>query len=419
MANYEQADFYIKRAETARKNSQPDKAIELYTEAIKYCIDDRTVSRFLASALLGRAELYLNTRKHKLAVEDCTKVIDIAPNREVVWAMRGHSYCALNEADKAIEDLEIALEIAPEYIWALEGLSMAYERKKQFELAMDYIHRCIQLVTSKDMYESYPSVYLKAGNLNLRLKSYDDAIRHYTTAVEMGYGGSAWMWGNLGQAYRLRNRPGDLDRALDAIKNAIARDNHIGWFFAEFGLMLMAKGEYRGAAWNFMTATGIVVDGELVDGRNIWMKHTPEWVTDKFRECSWKLNIPIYDGEGNLMVPQEIVETRDFSEYHDLFESTFDSGQMQKEDDSRNLTDPLDDNLKLGSKLMEANQLGEAEEVFRSVVSKSPSNKKAYFLLIEVLLKQGKKRGAEMVARAAKKNNPDSEDFYASLLRPS
>lgn len=403
MSNYDHAEFYFKRAETSKKNNQTQKAIELYTEAIKYCTDDLTKRKYLAPSLLARAEIYWDLDNYKKAVEDCNKVIEIAPNRSLAWALRGGSYCKLNEYDKAIDDLKIALEIEPDYIWALQMLSITYERDRKLDLGLQCILQCLK--TDSRAGDGEPWNYIQAADICMQLEKYDDAIE-YLSSLDKHRLSTATTLSNLGKSYRLRNGPEDLDRALETINKAIEKDHQVGWIWAERGFIYKAKEEYKSAAEDFRKA--LSYDKSLAR------------VQDLLQEC-----IELSGESIDLQASDSSISNDNLSEkveYDNVDDNDSDEveakkTEMQFRDLIRKNQANVDTYLDFGKFLMKEYKLPESEAMFRHAMQLDPKNKTSYTALIEVLIRQDKPKGAAMAFNLATQQYPDDENIYINLAK--
>lgn len=254
MSNYDQADFYFKRAQTAKKNFDHQKMIEMYTKAIDFCKDEHTAEKFLVLSLLDRAGAYYATDEYEKCIDDCDKVIEISPNKARVWELRGDCYYMFEDYDKAIDDFGVALELDPEYSSAHYGMAITYEKKKEYKKGLKHILECVAIKTRNGDEKDTSLYWATAGKICIELRKYDDAIRYLlkSTNVATMFDSRPWLY--LGSAYRLRNSLGDLDRALVVLNKSIdifANDKDAwierGKVYEQMGEKTKAENDFREA----------------------------------------------------------------------------------------------------------------------------------------------------------------------------
>jgi tetratricopeptide (TPR) repeat protein len=176
-ANYQQrAVAYKMKGDLAAALADFNKAIEL---------DPKFVP-----ALLGRGYVHFQQEKHKEAIADFTAVIALDPTSAAAYNNRGYNYALLGDAKNALADYNRALELSPEYVlchqnkaWLLataaddsvrngaeavkaatiaceltkyqsvadiKALAAAYAEAGQFELAIGWQEKAVQLTTGDD-----------------------------------------------------------------------------------------------------------------------------------------------------------------------------------------------------------------------------------------------------------------------------
>jgi len=257
MSNYNQAEFYFKRAETNRENDQNEKAIEFYSKVIALCADDVVTSEvFLESALLGRAWSYWVTEEDWKAIEDCSKIIETAPNKADAWALRGSSYASVGKKDEAIADLVIALEIKPKDTWILEQIIDFYLNVEEYQTALEYSLRLHKLQPNS------PRTQFILGNIYIRLGDADNALSRYVHAnglvdysgyrsPQLGGKEEAWIAAGYGAVSRLQ---GKMEDAIARLNQSMEIDDGLGWVWAERGEAYRQLGKYSEAISDFQHA---------------------------------------------------------------------------------------------------------------------------------------------------------------------
>jgi tetratricopeptide (TPR) repeat protein len=141
-------------------------------------------------AILGRGYIYFQQEKHKEAIADFTAVIALDPTSAAAYNNRGYNYALIGDGKNALADYNKALELSPEYslchqnkAWLLatssdesirngaeavkaatiaceltkyqsvadiKALAASYAEAGQFELAIGWQEKAVQLTTGDD-----------------------------------------------------------------------------------------------------------------------------------------------------------------------------------------------------------------------------------------------------------------------------
>lgn len=167
-AHFAQGAIYIQK-------EQYDKAIEEMNKAIFMNPEEGV-------AYVGRGFIYLKMKPAQIdkAVADFDKVIAMGSlwtamafsNRGAVWVMK-------NQYDKAIEDLNKAIDLGPGNVQAYIARGIAFFLKKQYNRATEDLNRAVELnPNNSDAYLKRGMVYAQIGNPR--------AISDFQKACDMG-----------------------------------------------------------------------------------------------------------------------------------------------------------------------------------------------------------------------------------------
>jgi tetratricopeptide (TPR) repeat protein len=180
------------------------------------------------------------------AVEQFNVALRLAPNFALVYSDRGNALEKLNKLDEAITDYSRAIALAPGIFGFYNNRGGAFLRKKQFAQALSDFKRAIELnpkfadaycgrgnvLVDLSRYEEALAAYQKAlsiepdlenawlgrGNAFVGLKRYDDALAAYEQALSIKPGlESAWL-GRGNVFYDLKRS----DEAFAAYAKALA-----------------------------------------------------------------------------------------------------------------------------------------------------------------------------------------------------
>lgn len=150
----------------------PKQAIERFNSAIAH--DDK-----FADAYEKRGTAYLILKKPQKALKSYTKAISCDPEYYRAYYNRGYTYLLLGNQffDKALADFNRTLQLAPDYVKALNYRGKLYFRTARKQKAMKDFRR------SYNVQKNYTAaMYL--GSLKAQNDKYQEARSFYNTALE-------------------------------------------------------------------------------------------------------------------------------------------------------------------------------------------------------------------------------------------
>ncbi len=89
-----------------------------------------------AQAHLNRGRLYGQYDRHDKAISDINRAIELDPKRPLAFYDRGNSYAGKGQHDKAIEDYNEAIRLLPEYTHADVSRGFCYETLGKMAIAL-------------------------------------------------------------------------------------------------------------------------------------------------------------------------------------------------------------------------------------------------------------------------------------------
>ena len=181
-----------KLAAALRNNSMVMEAINAYREAIATGTGRK--DRLAAHTSLGN--LLQNAGENTQAVEHYLASIQLSEELEdtvsLGWAHGniGNAYLGLNNRDKAIHHLKMALELTLEHEptpaaigRAFNNLGTAYQALNELEQAQEYYDLALAQAIYGGDQAGQARVYGNIGNLQMLQKKYDGSIAHYTETL--------------------------------------------------------------------------------------------------------------------------------------------------------------------------------------------------------------------------------------------
>jgi tetratricopeptide (TPR) repeat protein len=154
----------------AMEAGQWQRAEELGKQAIAACPDDSDAHGYLAESLWHRGAIRearshmadavrLNPSDAALAVRagemdlaagapadglrSAEQAIGLDPKLATAWALRGRAFAQLNQPDRAIADLQRAVELPPQSAEMLLDLAVLYQQRGEFASALAALHNLL------------------------------------------------------------------------------------------------------------------------------------------------------------------------------------------------------------------------------------------------------------------------------------
>ncbi|HNR90551.1 MAG TPA: tetratricopeptide repeat protein [Spirochaetota bacterium] len=155
-------------------NKQYDLALKEADVVIKLRPDD-------TMAYILRGSIYRETAQYTNALNDYSKAIEINnvnAGLAQAYSLRSYIYTdIMKEYDKALEDINKALNILPHEPGFLIGLARIYIELSKYNEAQNTIDKIIKIKPG------FKDVYAMQGKLYHRMKKYNDAIIYYSKEI--------------------------------------------------------------------------------------------------------------------------------------------------------------------------------------------------------------------------------------------
>lgn len=184
---------HFKLAQSYVRQGQIQKAIDAYTEALRYNVEDD----FTFIMLFGRGRLLLQQDKLKAASRDFTEAIAIDPTsplgymgQAIVLGKQGHPH-------RFIETITKAIELDPSEPQNYQLRAAGFLEIGEPHKALSDLNRALALG------ETTSRIYQNLGRVFERLGRYEDAVTHYAKALALDPSdkaslvGRGWVYGCL------------------------------------------------------------------------------------------------------------------------------------------------------------------------------------------------------------------------------
>lgn len=245
-------NYYLERKEY-------EKAYADLTASIK-------ISPNYFTALKNMAILLEKRGQYAQASDYTTRLISIAPNeveRADAYLIRGLTYYKLGAYEKAIEDEQKAIKLAPNHHGPYLNLSTVYDKQGKYQEALDFVDKAISL--SPASFESHinRAVYLeKLGRYKESLSASEAAYRLRPENPD--------VWRQKGKAYFGNNQ---LDSTLLCYDRAIQLDPQKESFYIDRGHTLVQIDSIPAAIADFTRAIEL-----SPDNAQAWMNRSIAYI---------------------------------------------------------------------------------------------------------------------------------------------
>jgi tetratricopeptide (TPR) repeat protein len=256
-------------------NATPDARIAACDTAIESRTDASATDR--AALFVSRAEAYDDKGDMDRAIADLNKAIELDPKNVTAFENRGTLFVRSGKPDRAIEDYNEAIRLDPHYAQAYADRGVAYYVKGDHARAIDNYSEAIRLDPKHAVsYSNRAAAYKKAGRNDRAIadeseaikldpsraefydnrglsyahnRDFDLAIADYDKAISLK--AEAKFFTNRGNAYQYK---GNLDRAIADYGDAIRIDPKFPLAWNNRGAAYKRKGDLEAALSNYEQA---------------------------------------------------------------------------------------------------------------------------------------------------------------------
>jgi tetratricopeptide (TPR) repeat protein len=204
----------------------------------------------------GRGIAYFKLGRYQEAIEDLNKALRIRPDFDAAYNNRGIVYVDLGRYQEAIEDLGQVIRIRPDYAEAYNNLGAVYGQLGRWQEAVKV---CVQAVKIKP---DYAEAHSNLGFAYSQLGRWQEAIEAYRQAIKMDPD-LALTYNHLGTALAKLDR---WPEAVESYQQAIRIQPDYAEAYNNLGIVMKAQGDYVRAMENF--ARVIELEPNAVEPRN-------------------------------------------------------------------------------------------------------------------------------------------------------
>ncbi len=209
-----------------RRNDEAEAALKKSLD-----IDSENTSRSGTWYNLGN--IYLNSKRHKLAEEAFKKAIEGDSSRQMYWANLGAALTHQGSVAEAADAYEQSIRINPSYVIGWEGLAKSLKKLNQFEKAADAFQKYLELAPGDGlMWNEYGLTLHNLGREEEELLAYRKATEFVPN--------DPWPWNNLGIILLGRREYAEAEMAF---RKATELDPTQKPFWAGLHTVLMESGK--------------------------------------------------------------------------------------------------------------------------------------------------------------------------------
>ncbi|HIK37340.1 MAG: tetratricopeptide repeat protein [Geminocystis sp.] len=219
---------YLERANFCNSKGDYRGAVYCYNKILE------SHSRDYKTYLL-RAIAYWRLGEEKKALEDLDRAIELNPNYELAYHWRGFVKYNLKDYQGAIVDFSEEIRVNPMSAYAYYRRALAYEKAKNLLKAFEDYLQVIRL--NRNLYQAF----YNCGNVRYELGDKEGALADYQQALKLNPS-LAKAYYNIGKVYR---DLGDNERAVANYQKAIELLPSYAKAHYNLALIYMERGEYR------------------------------------------------------------------------------------------------------------------------------------------------------------------------------
>ena len=159
------------RGNIAARMGQLELAHTFYSQTLE---DDPSHIR----ARLNRAMVSIASDDGQQAVDDCVRLLTLAPSFTLARLRKGEAHMLLSEWDKALNDFKMVLEASPQHAVALTKLASTYIALQRPERAESPLNEALRIDSNySDAWHQRGLLYLEWGKVNNAMSDFEAAIR--------------------------------------------------------------------------------------------------------------------------------------------------------------------------------------------------------------------------------------------------
>ncbi|WP_223280102.1 tetratricopeptide repeat protein [Nostoc sp. PA-18-2419] len=194
--------------------------LEMFTAVLQ---NSRIEVKWQPIALGWRGKTYRLMERYPEALEDFDRAIELDP--EYAWAIacRGKTYRLMERYPEALEDFDRAIELDPKYAWAIKSRGETYRLMKRYPQALEDFDRAIELDPK------YTWAIKSRGETYCLMERYPEALEDFDRAIELNPKSDYWAIALRGETYRLMER---YPQALEDFDRAIELNPKLHWAIA-------------------------------------------------------------------------------------------------------------------------------------------------------------------------------------------
>jgi len=191
--------YFIDAARAFQKSLEYDSTLAMSYYHLSMLIRSDYINQALSYIdNVGRKEkYYILSRKANLdgdrdaAISILEEMLRIYPDEKMAHFRLGNLAFFNRQYEKAVTSFKRTLDIDPMYSTAYNMLAYSYQRLEDFDRALEYINKYIELEPGEpNPYDSRGDIYFKQGKYDLAIESYRTALRKkpdfYTSLINMG-----------------------------------------------------------------------------------------------------------------------------------------------------------------------------------------------------------------------------------------
>ena len=283
----------------AYEEKRYEEAVEMFTALVEH---SEIEVKWLPVALSWRGLTYRNMGNYEDALKDFDRAIEIDPDYKWAIAHRGITYRLMKSNEDALKDFDRAIKVDPDYNLAIAQRGITYGEMKRYEDALKDFDRAIEIYSNDKL------AIARRGITYGEMKRYEDALKDFDRSIEI-YSNDKLAIALRGYTYSLMKRYED---ALKDFDRAIEINPDYTWAIARRGYTYSLMKRYEDALKDFDRAIEINPDDKWAIAQRSYTYRLMERYEDALKDFDRAIEI---DPDYKWAIAQRGVTYREMKRY--------------------------------------------------------------------------------------------------------
>jgi len=222
---------------------EPDQSISACAAVLS---SGRWSGKDLAWAYSNRGLAYMHKGDADRAIADINKAIELDPTMAVAYFNRGEVYAARGDLDRAITSFDQAIKVDTKYATAYNNRGLVYDRKGDYDRAMADLSKATELAPTNPLFFNSLCWARAAAGRELSVALDDCGRANKLAGAQNGY--------VMNSRGLVQFKLGAFDKAIEDFSTAVAQDPKDADSLYARGISKLRSGDRSGGAADIAAA---------------------------------------------------------------------------------------------------------------------------------------------------------------------